>query len=83
MMEPIRVTLLPGGSTYPDRPHEGEEFGYVLQGVIHIHLGQRVYTAKKGETFYFAPNCEHSISAGKKTGAKFIWVSTPPSFNYF
>ncbi len=80
MMEPIRVTLLPGGSTYPDRPHEGEEFGYVLQGVIHIHLGQRVYTAKKGETFYFTPNCEHSISAGKKTGAKFIWVSTPPSF---
>ena len=80
MMEPIRVTLLPGGSTYPDRPHEGEEFGYVLQGVIHIHLGQRVYTAKKGDTFYFTPNCEHSISAGKKNGAKFIWVSTPPSF---
>ena len=70
MMEPIRVTLLPGGSTYPDRPHEGEEFGYVLQGVIHIHLGQRVYTAKKGETFYFTPNCEHSISAGKKDWCK-------------
>nr|WP_317378145.1 XRE family transcriptional regulator [uncultured Faecalimonas sp.] len=80
MMEPIRVTLLPGGSTYPDRPHEGEEFGYVLQGVIHIHLGQKVCTAKKGESFYFTPNCEHSIRADKKTGAKFIWVSTPPSF---
>ena len=32
MMEPIRVTLQPGGSTYPDTPHEGEEFGYVLNG---------------------------------------------------
>ena len=62
--------LTPRSSTYPDRPHEGEEFGYVLQGVIHIHLGQRVYTAKKGETFYFAPNCEHSISAGKKDWCK-------------
>ena len=30
MMEPIRVTLEAGGSTYPDQPHEGEEFGYVL-----------------------------------------------------
>ena len=30
-MEPIRLTLKAGGSTYPDAPHEGEEFGYVLQ----------------------------------------------------
>ncbi len=28
-MEPIRLTLKAGGSTYPDAPHEGEEFGYV------------------------------------------------------
>ena len=27
MMEPIRLSLSPGGSTYPDNPHEGEEFG--------------------------------------------------------
>ena len=25
MMEPIRVTLDPDGSTYPDQPHEGED----------------------------------------------------------
>ena len=30
MMEPILLTLEPNGSTYPDNPHEGEEFGYVL-----------------------------------------------------
>ena len=24
IMEPIRLTLEPGGSTYPDNPHEGE-----------------------------------------------------------
>ena len=39
MMEPIRLTLKPGGSTYLDLPHEGEEFGYVLQGSIQIHIG--------------------------------------------
>ena len=26
MMEPILLTLEPGGETYPDNPHEGEEF---------------------------------------------------------
>ena len=31
-MEPILLTLEPGGSTCPDTPHEGEEFGYILSG---------------------------------------------------
>lgn len=80
IMEPIRLTLQPGGSTYRDVPHEGEEFGYVLQGSIKIHIGNKIYTAKKGESFYFTPHSEHYITASKTTGAKLIWVSTPPSF---
>ena len=55
MMEPIRLTLAPGGSTYPDNPHEGEEFGYILSGSIVIHLGQKKFRARKGESFYFSP----------------------------
>ena len=31
IMEPILLTLDPGGETCPDNPHEGEEFGYVIQ----------------------------------------------------
>ena len=79
-MEPIRLTLTPGGSTYPDMPHEGEEFGYILSGSITIHLGKHAYRAKKGEAFYFSPNSKHYITADKKSGASLIWVSTPPSF---
>lgn len=78
-MEPIRLTLEPFGSTYPDNPHEGEEFGYVLSGSIKIYLGQKIYKAKKGESFYFTPNSRHYIEAGK-AGAVIIWVSSPPSF---
>lgn len=80
MMEPIRLTLEPGGSTYPDNPHEGEEFGYVLQGSITIHLGKKIYKAKKGESFYFTSGSQHYITANGKTGAVLIWISTPPSF---
>lgn len=79
-MEPIRLTLEPGGSTYPDLPHEGEEFGYVLSGSVTIHLGQKLYKAKRGEAFYFTPSTKHYLTAGSKTGAVLIWVSTPPSF---
>ena len=80
MMEPIRLTLEPGGSTYLDVPHEGEEFGYVLKGSIKIHVGKKVYGAKKGEAFYFTPHSEHYIEGSRTTGAVIIWVSTPPSF---
>ena len=78
-MEPIQLTLAPNGSTYPDLPHEGEEFGYVLSGNIQIHIGTRVHKAKKGEAFYFTPSGKHYIQAGKN-GATLIWVSSPPSF---
>lgn len=80
IMEPIRLTLDANGSTYPDNPHEGEEFGYVLSGTIYIHIGKKRYTAKKGESFYFIPNSTHYIKAGSKSGAVILWVSSPPSF---
>lgn len=80
MMEPILLTLDPEGSTYPDNPHEGEEFGYVLSGSIKIVIGNSSYKAKKGESFYFTPNKKHHIEANGKTGATILWVSTPPSF---
>lgn len=77
-MEPILLTLAPGGETYPDNPHEGEEFGYVMQGSVSIHLGTRTFKAKKGESFYFTSDKKHYLTS--KGGAVIIWVSSPPSF---
>ncbi len=77
-MEPILLKLEAGGSTYPDNPHEGEEFGYVLQGAVSIHLGPKTHKAKKGESFYFTPDQQHYLSS--KTGATILWISSPPSF---
>ena len=77
-MEPIYLTLQAGGSTCPDTPHEGEEFGYVLQGAVSIHLGNKTYKAKKGESFYYTADKTHFLSS--KSGAVLIWVSSPPSF---
>ena len=77
-MEPIRVTIGAGGTTIPDNPHEGEEFGYVIKGSIDVHIGSDAYHVGKGESFYIYPEQEHYISSGK--GAEIIWVSSPPSF---
>ncbi len=78
IMEPILLTLDPGGETCPDNPHEGEEFGYVIQGSITIHLGSKIYKAKKGESFYFVSDKKHYLTS--KSGAVILWVGSPPSF---
>lgn len=80
IMEPIKLTLKPGGSTYPDNPHEGEEFGYVLTGSITIILGKRRIKVKKGESFYYKSDSTHYVKANEKNGATILWVSSPPSF---
>ncbi len=79
-MEPVLVELAEGAATADDFPHNGEEFGFVLEGKIIIELGSARYTCKKGEAFYYAADKSHKIVNGGKSTAKFIWVSTPPNF---
>jgi transcriptional regulator with XRE-family HTH domain len=79
-MEPILIELEPGGRSKEDFPHQGEEFGYVLQGSIYLYVGKEKYKVKKGESFYFKANSNHYIANEGKTKASVIWVSTPPNF---
>ena len=79
-MEPIMITLDPNGKYIEEEPHEGEEFGFVLSGTIYLHLGDRRYKVKKGESFYYSAKENHYISNAGKNSAKVIWISTPPSF---
>ncbi len=79
-LEPILVTLISGGRTQEDDPHEGEEFGYVLTGGITLVIGDRKYRVKKGESFCFKPLSVHYLKNTGKTEAKLLWVATPPSF---
>ena len=80
MMEPVLVELAENAATTGDVPHEGEEFGYVLEGKISITLGKKRYTCKKGEAFYYPAEKPHSITNKHKGKSKFLWVSTPPNF---
>ena len=79
-MEPILVEMAPGGETAEDDPHEGEEFGYVLSGVIRIVLGDRTERVRKDECFYFRPVAPHKLVNAGKGACRVLWVSAPPSF---
>ena len=79
-LEPILVTLAPGAFTEPDDPHEGEEFGYVLSGVITLVSGEQKRKVRRGDAFYFRPTGVHYLINTGKSEGKVLWVSTPPSF---
>ncbi len=80
MMEPILVELMPTKRTEADIPHEGEEFGYVLSGSVLIHIGNKKYRCNKGESFYYSSSKAHFIENPTDRVAKFLWISTPPTF---
>ena len=79
-MEPIKFTLAGKTTTSVDMPHEGEEFGHVLEGEVILHLGSKKYVVKKGCSFYFDTSKEHYLENAKNSVAEIIWVSSPPNF---
>lgn len=79
-MESVLVEVAPLSQTLEDNPHEGEEFGYVLEGSVEIVYGNVSRTCKKGEAFYFETNKFHYVKNRTNKVAKIIWVSCPPNF---
>ncbi|CCZ85091.1 cupin [Firmicutes bacterium CAG:631] len=79
-MEPILLVLEPKSELTVDMPHEGQEFGYVLEGSIIVVLAKKQFEVKKGETFYYETNKPHYLKNTQNKKAKVIWVSSPPNF---
>lgn len=79
-MEPIIIEIQPGGKSFEDDPHAGEEFGYVLEGEVTLFINKKKHICKTGETFYYLANKEHYLYNHTNKKAKVLWISTPPMF---
>lgn len=81
-MEPILLELSPNEGSYEIKPHDGEEFGYVLRGRIVLKdlTNDESYVIRKGETFYLRGEFTHQLINESDQVAKVLWVSTPPIF---
>ena len=70
----------PGGGSEGVLQHEGEEFGYVLDGEIELTVDSRSYQLREGDSFYFRSERPHSYINNRKKLARVLWINTPPSF---
>ncbi|MFV0254531.1 MAG: helix-turn-helix domain-containing protein [Erysipelotrichaceae bacterium] len=79
-MEPVLIKLKPGAKSMEVSPHEGEEFGYVLEGSITLVGDNTKEIIKKGQTFYLKGEENHYLINKSKQVAQFLWVCSPPLF---
>ncbi len=79
-MEPALMELAPGQRSLTLKPFQGEEFGFVLQGIVTVFFGTKSYQARAGECFYFEATREHYLENSGKRLAKLLWITTPPMF---
>ena len=60
--------------------HEGEEFGFVLEGRYEVMIEDEVYILEEGDCIYFQSHLPHKMRGIGDKPCKTIWVITPPSF---
>lgn len=60
-MQPVLIRACKGEVKAHTVHHEGEEFIYVLEGELKVHIGSVEYTLKPGESVYFDTLNEHGI----------------------
>lgn len=70
----------PGGSSDGAVEHEGEEFGYVLEGEIELTVAGRRYQLGAGDSFHFRSERPHAYRNVGSAKARIVWINTPPTF---
>lgn len=79
-MEPIILEIQPKQKSQVIVPHEGEEFGLVLEGRVTLVYGDQESVVRKGQNFYIKGEKEHYLRNDGSYNAKVLWICTPPIF---
>ncbi len=78
-MEPFIVDIEATNDTeYSLSSHEGEEFIYVMEGVIEVSHGKRNHVIKAGDTIYYDSIVPHHVHGYNGQAAKILAVVYTP-----
>lgn len=76
-----RWSLEPGASSDGAYSHEGEEFIFVLRGVLALNIeGYGEVRIEAGDSLNFQSTQPHSWNNPSKDTTEVLWISTPSSF---
>lgn len=78
-MEPFLIDIAPSKNVdFILSTHEGEEFIYVLEGVIEINYGKNTYVLEEGDSIYYDSIIAHHVHAANGSSAKILGVVYTP-----
>ncbi|MDH6304888.1 transcriptional regulator with XRE-family HTH domain [Parabacteroides sp. PF5-5] len=78
-MEPFLIDIAPSQNVnFILSTHEGEEFIYVLEGVVEINYGKNIYILEEGDSIYYDSIVAHHVHAGNGSPAKILGVVYTP-----
>jgi DNA-binding transcriptional MerR regulator/mannose-6-phosphate isomerase-like protein (cupin superfamily) len=80
VMEPHLFRIAPQSGSGESYTHEGEEFLYILRGVLQISLEGEDYRLQPGDSFYFESATPHRWKNPGQGETWVLWVNTPPTF---
>ena len=78
----IMVGEITPGFHYPPAGHEGEEFGYVLEGQLRLTIGETEYVLGPGDSYHFAATTPHGYEAEGEETVRVLWVQTLKYFQF-
>lgn len=79
-LETMVVTMLPGQDLGKKFAHNGEEFVYVLEGLLVVDLDGKQYIVKAGESMHYPSTMPHYWSNPLKEPTKLLSIITPALF---
>jgi len=78
-MEPFLIDIDPSGEdTFTLSSHEGEEFIFVLEGIIEVSYGKQHYILEEGDSIYYDSIVAHHVHSYNNTSAKILGVVYTP-----
>jgi len=78
-MEPFLIDIDSASKNgYQLSTHEGEEFIFVLEGVIEVTYGKNKYVINTGESIYYDSIVDHNVHAANDSKAKILAVVYTP-----
>jgi transcriptional regulator with XRE-family HTH domain len=72
----IVVGEIPSGYVYPPAAHEGEEFGYILEGRLRLWIEDRDVDLGPGDSYHVVSTSPHGYQALGSDAVKVLWVQT-------
>jgi transcriptional regulator with XRE-family HTH domain len=74
--EPFVVTVEPKSNINrpPTNSHPGQEFDYVLEGILKIYIHENVIVLNEGDSIFFDSSYEHAMEALENQPVKFLAI---------